>query len=162
MWYTVRRNIVVNVSPSSVRSVAPDGAFLYPLPCPAAYGRIWVKGGEIMISNEKLTFLRWLREQPKPVDKHTIISSAAPCFNSQRLDELYKEGYVNRTVAVLSRNQVGVYAISDKGRAALQNEEYRIHEKRVETIRYIITTAIAVVALFLSIISIAMQLSQAG
>lgn len=115
-----------------------------------------------MISNEKLTFLRWLREQPKPVDKHTIASSAAPCFNDQRLDELCKEGYINRTVAVLSRAQVGVYAISDKGRAALQHEEYRIHEKRVETVRYIITTAIAVAALFLSVISIVMQLSQAG
>ena len=50
-----------------------------------------------------------------------------------------------------------MYCISDSGLAVLQEHDRSAHEKKVESIRYIITTSIAVAALITAIMSIVLQ-----
>ena len=50
-----------------------------------------------------------------------------------------------------------MYCISDRGLAVLQEHDCSAHEKKVESIRYIITTSIAVAALITEIMTIVLQ-----
>lgn len=111
-----------------------------------------------MLNKEKIELLRWLLNQPDRVSMNTMKTLSAPQFTSTRIEELRNDGYITRSIETENGDIVGVYCISDKGRAALQEEDNNSREKRVEWIRYIITTVIAVAALVTSVVSIAMQL----
>lgn len=111
-----------------------------------------------MLSDELLEFLQWLRDQPNPVSASTMEKLSAPNFTYGRIEALRKEKYIDRILEVENDELVSVYSISDKGRAALQEHRRTAREKRVESVRYFITTAIAVAALILAGISLAAQL----
>ncbi|OUO13483.1 hypothetical protein B5F94_10265 [Flavonifractor sp. An4] len=100
-----------------------------------------------MISNEERRFLFWLNKQPEPISKGTMAKLSAPEYSSSRIDSLYERDYLLRTLSVENNEVAGLYAISDKARAVLQEGNRIAREKAVEWIRYIITTAIAVLAL---------------
>lgn len=72
---------------------------------------------------------------------------SAPEYSSSRIQSLYKRDYLLRTLSVENNEITGLYAINDKGRAVLQEGNRISREKAVEWVRYIITTAIAVLAL---------------
>lgn len=110
-----------------------------------------------MLNKEKIEFLRWLNKQPSPISMRKMENLSAPNYTSARIEELRKDGYVNRNLEVENGDFVGMYCISDKGLAVLQEHDRSTHEKRVESIRYIITTSIAVVALITAIMSIVLQ-----
>ncbi|WP_140397507.1 MULTISPECIES: hypothetical protein [unclassified Flavonifractor] len=100
-----------------------------------------------MISNEEKAFLRWLSKQPDPVSHSTMSDLSAPEYSSHRVDSLYKGGYLSRSLSVENGEITGLYTVSDKARATLQESTKLSHEKIAEWVRYIITTAIAVIAL---------------
>lgn len=100
-----------------------------------------------MISSEEKSFLRWLDKQSEPISKDTMERLSAPEYSSSRVDLLYKKDYLSRTLSVENDEITGLYAVSDKARAVLQEGHRASREKAAEWIRYIITTAIAVVAL---------------
>lgn len=101
-----------------------------------------------MISNEEKSFLRWLSKQPKPISPATMKKLSAPEYSLARIDSLYKSGYLARFLAMENdKSTCCLYTVSDKARAVLQESTKLSHEKIVEWIRYIITTAIAIIAL---------------
>lgn len=102
-----------------------------------------------MLSRELRTFLKWLGKQSAPVSKSTMENLRAPEYSSERIEELRETGYIIRDLSVEngSSSLVGVYSISDKGRAELQERDEVSKEKAIEWVRYGITTAIAVIAL---------------
>ena len=99
-----------------------------------------------MISNEERQLLLWLSKQPEPISKESMVDLSAPEYSSSRIESLYKMGYLSRTLTVENNELTGVYAISDKARAVLQEGDRISREKAAEWIRYIITTAIALAA----------------
>ena len=100
-----------------------------------------------MISNEERIFLRWLSKQPYPISKTSMDELSAPEYSSSRIDSLYKKDYLLRTLSVESNEITGMYTVSDKARAVLQERGRSSREKIAEWVRYIITTTIAVIAL---------------
>ena len=72
---------------------------------------------------------------------------SAPEYSSSRIDSLYKKDYLLRTLSVESNEITGMYTVSDKARAVLQERGRSSREKIAEWVRYIITTTIAVIAL---------------
>ena len=100
-----------------------------------------------MISNEEKSFLRWLSKQPEPISQSTMQNLSAPEYSPARIDSLYKSGYLTRSLTIENDELTGLYSVSDKARAVLQESAKLSREKMAEWIRYIITTAIAVIAL---------------
>lgn len=100
-----------------------------------------------MISNEEKRFLRWLSKQSKPISLATMKKLSAPEYSLARIDSLHKSGYLTRSLTMENDELTGLYSVSDKARAALQESATLSREKMAEWIRYIITTAIAVIAL---------------
>ncbi len=76
-----------------------------------------------MMSNEKVELLTWLQGKTEPISKNAMEHHSAPSYTSERIEELYREGYITRGFDVEDGGLVGVYFISDKGRALLQHIE---------------------------------------
>ena len=110
-----------------------------------------------MLNKEKIELLRWLQDQPNRVSIDKMETLPAPHYTMTRIEELRKDGYITRSLEVEHDELVGTYQISDKGRAALQEHDSNSHKKKIESIRYIITTSIAVAALITAIVSIVLQ-----
>lgn len=96
------------------------------------------------------------------------IANASPMSFVDPINALRDEGYlrieynhlVGRKAATGSADGISFddpLEITFKGRTALEQQDKLTKEKRNERIRYIITTSIAVVALIVSIVSIALQ-----
>lgn len=75
----------------------------------------------------------------------------------QIVEVLESMGYVESKSAPNSpRNKI--ITLTDAGKCYFENKADKDHEKRIENVRYLITTAIAILALVLAGISLAAQL----
>ena len=110
-----------------------------------------------MLNNEQLELLQWIQEQPNEVSMNTMEKLSAPNFTPARVEVLHKGNYIELNIGVENGEIVSVYSISDKGRAALQNQNSISREKHIENVKYVITTSIAVAALITAIVSIVLQ-----
>ena len=82
-----------------------------------------------MLNNEQLELLQWIQEQPNEVSMNTMEKLSAPNFTPARVEVLHKGNYIERNIGVENGELVSVYSISDKGRAALQNQNSISREK---------------------------------
>ncbi|MCD8198206.1 MAG: hypothetical protein LUE24_13755 [Lachnospiraceae bacterium] len=71
--------------------------------------------------------------------------------------ESHAIGYNNSRPGTIAFPIYSDYAITETGKAYIEGLDRHIHEKRLENIRYAITTGIAVIALVVAIASIYLQ-----
>lgn len=100
-----------------------------------------------MLALEQIHFLLWMKAQETPVSQVQMEESKATYYTFQRIENLYKDGYLIRGIGVGADGEYyGVYSISDKGRAALleyeqlcqqraEKEEQQRQKERREAIR---------------------------
>lgn len=89
---------------------------------------------------------------PKYLTYHGLPESVDPCHV---IDVLKSMGYINFEKEITG--EIYDIALTDKGKHYFETKMDISHEKRVEWIRYIITTFIAIAALITAIVSIILQ-----
>lgn len=112
-----------------------------------------------MLSNEQFSLLQWMQSQPSSPTMNDMERLNAPGFSRQRVEQMYQSGLLCRDLNRVSSDGglCAAYSVSDMGRIELDAIARLKARERKENIRYVITTAIAVVALVVSIISILLQ-----
>ena len=84
-----------------------------------------------MPSNEQVSLLRWIAQQPDAVSHKTMEKLSAPEYSAPRIEELRIDGYIRRSLSIEDDDVVGMYTIADKGLALLQQME-KAREKEAE------------------------------
>lgn len=101
------------------------------------------------LSSEELSLLSWLQKQPDPVTREQLMT--APCYDSRRCESLRQRGYLWCPDPGYLDTAARTYALTDRGRAAVEARRREKREKCSERIRYAITTAIAAAAVMTTI-----------
>lgn len=83
----------------------------------------------MMLSKEQEALLRWLDSQPAPVSLAAMDRDSAPHFSHQRIEEMRKSGLIARGISFECDQMVGVYSVSDAGKAMLLELEEKQEEK---------------------------------
>ena len=100
-----------------------------------------------MLNKESRKLLSWITKQSVPPSKWEMEQRDIPYYSSDRLEWLKKEGYLSFTIEPRDGEMAACYAITDKGRSALQEVALLSRKEMWNWIRYIITTIIAFIAL---------------
>lgn len=76
-----------------------------------------------MLSSDQFVILHWLNAQPAPVPLQQMAEAHAPAFTEQRIEELYRQGILDRKLIPYQGFLVAGYFVSDKGIALLESIE---------------------------------------
>ena len=103
-----------------------------------------------MLSKEELRLLRWLSKQSEKVTMAEMEDIQAPGFTRDRVESMRTADLINRGTDLHLNEIVGIYSISDKGRAELRAEKGGSFKE----FRAWATLGIAILSLVLSVIAL--------
>lgn len=76
-----------------------------------------------MLIPEQIALLQWILEQDHAVSKQNMKISDAPGYTSNRVENMRKEGFLERHLGIENDEIEGLYTVSDKGKALLLEHE---------------------------------------
>lgn len=79
-----------------------------------------MKGCDVVLSSEEIGLLRWIDSRSEPVSLPAMSDLEAPGYTDERVEALRWNDYLSRGIGFYDGASVGVYSLSDKARAELE------------------------------------------